>query len=119
MTTVTWVKPSGYGPWFVSTTQHVLFGYKEKCRFPLGRYKPTHFLANPVKHSQKPDEFYELVRSISPGPRLDMFNRRLIDGFVGWGDEAPLPRGRVCSCCLSPSYGSWTCPTCSLVEVEA
>ena len=25
----------------------------------------------------------------------------------------------MCSCCLSPSYGSWTCPTCSLVEVEA
>lgn len=21
-----------------------------------------------------------------------------------------------CSCCMGPSYGSWTCPTCSLVE---
>ena len=21
-----------------------------------------------------------------------------------------------CSCCMGPAYGSWTCPTCSLVE---
>ena len=33
--------------------------------------------------------------------------------------------GFLCSCCRAPSvdsqgssYGSWTCPTCSLVEVE-
>jgi N6-adenosine-specific RNA methylase IME4 len=91
MTTITWVKPSGYGPWFASTTQHVLFGYKGKCVFPLARYKPTHFMASPRrKHSRKPDEFYDLVRSISPEPRIDLFNRREIDGFEGWGDESPV-----------------------------
>lgn len=90
LTTVTWVKPSGYGPWFASTTQHVLFGYREKCIFPLGRYKPTHFHASPRrKHSRKPDEFYDLVRAISPEPRIDLFNRREIDGFEGWGFESP------------------------------
>ena len=90
LTTVTWVKPSGYGPWFASTTQHVLFGYRGKCVFPLGRYKPTHFTASPRrKHSRKPDEFYDLVRSISPEPRIDLFNRREIDGFTGWGDQSP------------------------------
>ena len=119
LTTVTWVKPSGYGPWFVSTTQHVLFGYKGKCRFPLGRYKPTHFTATPRRHSEKPDEFYDLAREVSPGPRLDMFNRRQIDGFEGWGDESPQSRGWLCSCCMAPSGDLRTCPTCSLVEVEA
>lgn len=89
LTTVTWVKPSGYGPYFASTTQHVLFGYRGKCTFPLGRYKPTHFDAVPRRHSEKPDEFYSLVRSISPGPRIELFARRAIDGFEAWGDEAP------------------------------
>jgi N6-adenosine-specific RNA methylase IME4 len=89
LTTVTWVKPSGMGPWFASTTQHVLFGYYGKCVFPGARYMPTHFTASPRrKHSRKPDEFYALARAISPEPRIDLFNRRLIDGFTGWGDEA-------------------------------
>jgi N6-adenosine-specific RNA methylase IME4 len=89
LATVTWVKPSGLGAWFANTTQHCLFGYYGKCHFPLARYKPTHFLATPRRHSAKPEEFYNLVRSISPGPRLDMFNRRVLEGFTGWGDESP------------------------------
>lgn len=89
LTTVTWVKPSGYGPWFASTTQHVLFGYHGECRFPLGRFKPTHFTATPRRHSEKPDVFYELVREVSPGPRIELFARRAIEGFDAWGDEAP------------------------------
>ena len=94
LTTVTWVKPNGVGAWFQSRTQHVLFGYREKCVFPLGRYKPTYFTATPLRgqHSRKPDEFYDLVREVSPGPRIDLFNRRHIDGFEGWGDESPEAR---------------------------
>lgn len=87
LTTLTWVKPSGFGSWFVSTTQHVLFGYRERCIFPQARYLPTHFNAPAGEHSRKPDEFYKLVRQISPEPRLDLFNRREINGFEGWGDQ--------------------------------
>lgn len=89
LATVTWVKPSGYGPYFASTTQHVLFGYYKHCRFPLGRYKPTHFMAAPKRHSEKPDVFYDLVRQISSAPRVELFARRAIDGFDRWGNEAP------------------------------
>lgn len=97
LSVITWVKPSGVGAWFVSTTQHCLFGYFKSCKFPLARYKPTHFLANVSRqHSAKPEQFYDLVRSISPGPRLDMFNRRLIEGFTGWGDQTPeIPKAEV------------------------
>jgi N6-adenosine-specific RNA methylase IME4 len=45
-------------------------------------------LAERGRHSEKPEEFYELVRSISPGPRLDVFARQSRKGFTAWGDEA-------------------------------
>lgn len=98
LTTITWVKPSGLGAWFANTTQHCLFGYYQRCEFKQGRYLPTHFHATvrPGQHSRKPDEFYQLVRKVSPEPRIDLFNRRSISGFEGWGDEAKREIGASC-----------------------
>lgn len=92
---ITWVKPSGLGNYFIHTTQHILFGYKNKCIFPLERYKRTDFSAqvSQNKHSRKPEVSYELIKSISPEPRLELFARPYDElwpnrpGWDQWGNE--------------------------------
>lgn len=83
-----WVKPSGFGCWFAHRTQTILFGYRERCRFPLRRYagnviQTTH----PARHSEKPEEAFALIESVSPGPRLELFARRARPGWTVWGNE--------------------------------
>jgi len=83
---ITWVKPSGCGNYFISVTQTLLFGYKEKCIFPLARYKPTVLYAGlPCRHSQKPQEVYKLIESISPEPRIELFARQKVEGWDSIG----------------------------------
>ena len=88
MMVITWVKKSGCGIYWVSTTQPLLFAYKGKCKFPLAKLKPTHLITSPPrKHSRKPEEFYELIESISPEPRLELFARQRREGWDCWGNE--------------------------------
>lgn len=89
VTMLTWVKPSiGMGNYYRGTTEHVLFGVRGSLPL-LRRDVGTHFLAKrPGPHSAKPDEFYELIESCSPGPWLEMFSRRERPGWVRWGAEA-------------------------------
>lgn len=38
-------------------------------------------------HSQKPVEFYDIVRRVSPKPRIDLFSRERVDGFKQGGKQ--------------------------------
>lgn len=87
VTMLTWCKPSiGMGNYFRGSTEQILFGIKGSQmlkRKDVG----TWFAAKRGKHSEKPDELYQLVESCSYGPYLEMFARKTRPGWSSWGAE--------------------------------
>lgn len=89
---LTWDKTNGIGlNGFQRKTEFVVYGYKGKMGIDRsnGRYIPTLFKEKLTSHSVKPNIFYELIRTRTKEPRIDIFNRRNIFGFDGWGNESP------------------------------
>jgi len=84
---MTWVKNVGFTPFsFMYSTEHCLFGrYGTLPLLKLG--KRLDFHAKVREHSRKPQEFYDLVREVSPEPRLDWFSREPYEGFDQYGNE--------------------------------
>lgn len=84
---LTWVKDGGMPPlsWTYST-EHVLFG--KRGNLPLLRLgKRLDFAEKRREHSRKPDIFYDLVKEVSPEPRIDVFSREERHGFDQFGNE--------------------------------
>ena len=87
ITALTWAKPHfGMGNYFRGQTEHVLFAVKGSQ--PLKRKDlGTIFTASRgTGHSGKPDAFFDLVESASPGPFLELFSRSGRDDWVTWGE---------------------------------
>ena len=84
---LTWVKDVGFTPFsWMYSTEHVLFGRIGSLDL-LKKGKRLDFRGKVREHSRKPDEFYDLIKEVSPGPRLDVFSREKRDGFDQWGNE--------------------------------
>jgi N6-adenosine-specific RNA methylase IME4 len=79
---LTWAKPGlGVGR-FQCNTEHVLVCRKgPRHGNPWGQSGGTWFTWTRGRHSEKPEAFYSLVQSMSPGPYLEMFAR---DRRLGW-----------------------------------
>jgi N6-adenosine-specific RNA methylase IME4 len=84
-----WHKPGGFQS--LSRPQYncefVLYARHRRPRFTASKAFITCFYAPRREHSMKPDEFYTTVRRVTSGRRLDMFARRTLKGFEGWGQE--------------------------------
>lgn len=88
-TMLTWVKSYiGMGHYYRNSTEHVLFCVRGKLP-TLRNDCPTHFTGHNEgrKHSQKPQAFYDMVETMSPGPYLDVFARKQRMGWDVAGNE--------------------------------
>ncbi len=66
----------------------ILVAFKGKPKFLSNKDFRAGFNAKRSGHSRKPDEFYETLNRVTPGPRIDIFGRKGREGFDVWGGEA-------------------------------
>lgn len=80
----------GVGFYFRNVTELVLFGVRGKNARTLapGRSQVNLLATQKREHSRKPDEFYDIVESCSPGPYLELFARGARPGWHVWGNQA-------------------------------
>lgn len=85
---ITWAKPGlGVGR-FQCNTEHCLVCRKgSRHGNPFKPTGGTWFNWSRGRHSEKPNEFFELVERVSPGPYLELFARQKRNGWDSWGDE--------------------------------
>jgi N6-adenosine-specific RNA methylase IME4 len=90
-TTLMWCKQPrgvGLGGTFTLAAEWVLF-CRRGCLKAQQRVDRNWWLwRRPVRHSEKPEAFLDLVEQVSPGPYVELFARRARFGWDYWGDES-------------------------------
>lgn len=82
---LTWVKNVGITPFsWMYSTELVLFGGIGNLSL-IKKGVRLDFNDKVREHSRKPDKFYEIVKRVSPEPRIDIFSREKRQGFDQYG----------------------------------
>ena len=86
-TLLTWVKDrTGTGEWLRGQTEHCLLAARGSPVFLRGDHT-TVLSAVRREHSRKPDEFFNMVDSVCPGSRVELFARERRRGWRAFGNQ--------------------------------
>lgn len=89
--TLTWCKKpkgTGQGGLYCPTTEFCLLARKGKMPKGKKRIDTTWWeVKRPMRHSQKPEHFQDIIELQSDGPRVELFARRNRPGWDVWGNE--------------------------------
>lgn len=78
----------GMGQYLRGAHELLLFGSRGRARLPnTADRPPSVVIAERREHSRKPDEVYDVIERVSPGPRIEMFARHRRRGWQAWGNE--------------------------------
>ncbi len=73
---------------FQRQAEWCLYGHRGKKGInKIGKFIPTVIREQRQAHSQKPDSFYEMLRTNTQEPRIDIFARKRHFGFNAYGDQ--------------------------------
>lgn len=94
-TTLVWAKNpmgGGLGGTFKISTEFLIFATKGKLKSKktiVGTWfqQKRSYVNGAPCHSKKPDFFYDLIESVSPGNRLELFARNQREGWDVFGNE--------------------------------
>jgi N6-adenosine-specific RNA methylase IME4 len=82
-----WIKPQlGNGNYWRVSHEFLLLGVRGNLTF-TDKAQQSWICAERSQHSAKPAIFRKLIERVSPGPRLELFARRQIEGWTVWGDQ--------------------------------
>ena len=82
----------GMGYWFRGQVEECLVGVRGDVKaFRL--QKPNFIQSKARKHSQKPEEFFQLIEPAveNMNPKIELFARERRPGWDCWGYEVPTP----------------------------
>jgi N6-adenosine-specific RNA methylase IME4 len=95
-TLLTWCKApmgGGLGGAFGITSEYVLYARRgspdvQRTTGTWFQWKRQYGPNGKPSHSTKPEHFYDLIESVSPAPRVELFARRHRLGWDVWGNES-------------------------------
>ena len=88
-TNIAWIKDAGRGKGWYLKSKHelLLIGVKSETPHPIERPDSCFEADRGNVHSRKPEKAYEIIESMYPGNKVELFSRVERDGWDSWGNE--------------------------------